>query len=138
MGLRNRQQQVASVTIARSLAAQQRLCGKHRELAARKDSKSVVNAAVARELAEFVWVEMVATDRTTSGSPGPVLDRVGVHYQTIGYLERGEYSPTLALAFRIAAVFELPLTEVFSDRPFPSLREVLTHGADPSSPKDAS
>ena len=54
-----------------------------------------------------------------------LADTVGVHYQTIGYLERGEYSPSLALAFRIAAVFELPLTAVFSDRPFPALRDVL-------------
>lgn len=54
-----------------------------------------------------------------------LADAVGVHYQTIGYLERGEYSPSLALAFRIAAVFELPLTEVFSDQPFPALRDVL-------------
>jgi putative transcriptional regulator len=54
-----------------------------------------------------------------------LAEAVGVHYQTIGYLERGEYSPSLALAFRIAAVFELPLTEVFSDHPFPSLRDVL-------------
>jgi putative transcriptional regulator len=59
-----------------------------------------------------------------------LAEAVGVHYQTIGYLERGEYSPSLALAFRIAAVFELPLTEVFSNQPFPSLREVLAHGTD--------
>lgn len=58
-----------------------------------------------------------------------LAEAVGVHYQTIGYLERGEYSPSLALAFRIAEVFELPLTEVFSDRPFPTLRDVLTQGA---------
>lgn len=62
VGLNNRQQQVTSAAIARSWAAQQRLCGKHRKLATRKDSKSVVNAAVARELAGFVWAEMVATD----------------------------------------------------------------------------
>jgi DNA-binding XRE family transcriptional regulator len=29
----------------------------------------------------------------------------GVHYQTIGYLERGEYSPSLHLALRIAQSF---------------------------------
>lgn len=63
-----------------------------------------------------------------------LADAVGVHYQTIGYLERGEYSPSLALAFRIAAVFELPLTEVFSDRPFPPLREVLAHATDHAAP----
>ena len=62
IGLRTRQQQVTSATIARSWTAQQRLCAKHRKLAARKDSKSVVNAAVARELAGFVWAEMFADD----------------------------------------------------------------------------
>jgi putative transcriptional regulator len=59
-----------------------------------------------------------------------LAEAVGVHYQTIGYLERGEYAPSLALAFRIAGVFGLPLTEVFSDRPFPSLSEVLASRAD--------
>jgi putative transcriptional regulator len=29
-----------------------------------------------------------------------VAEAVGVHYQTIGYLERGEYSPSLVLALR--------------------------------------
>jgi len=39
---------------------------------------------------------------------------VGVHYQTIGYLERGEYSPSLALALRIARVFRTPVENVFA------------------------
>jgi transposase len=59
VGLRARHQQVTAATVARSWVAQQRLCSKFRKLAARKDSKSVVNAAVARELAGFVWAEMV-------------------------------------------------------------------------------
>ncbi len=46
---------------------------------------------------------------------------VGVHYQTIGYLERSEYNPSLALAMRIAAVFGLPVEAVFSFTPFPPL-----------------
>jgi DNA-binding XRE family transcriptional regulator len=29
-------------------------------------------------------------------------EALGVHYQTIGYLERGEYSPSLYLALKIA------------------------------------
>lgn len=41
-----------------------------------------------------------------------------IHYQTVGYLERGEYSPSLALAFRIAEYFGLPIEEIFSPRPF--------------------
>ncbi|MBO2463166.1 helix-turn-helix transcriptional regulator [Actinomadura sp. LCR2-06] len=46
---------------------------------------------------------------------------LGVHYQTIGYLERGEYSPSLHLALRIAAFFEVPVEVVFSLAPFPRL-----------------
>lgn len=39
---------------------------------------------------------------------------LGVHYQTVGYLERGEYSPSLALALRIASLFEVPVEDIFS------------------------
>lgn len=46
---------------------------------------------------------------------------LGVHYQTIGYLERGEYSPSLHLALRIAAYFEVPVEVVFSLTPFPRI-----------------
>ena len=47
-----------------------------------------------------------------------LADEVGVHYQTIGYLERGEYSPSLSLALRIAGVLEVPLEQLFSLEPF--------------------
>ncbi|SFO98637.1 DNA-binding transcriptional regulator, XRE-family HTH domain [Amycolatopsis arida] len=50
-----------------------------------------------------------------------LADALGVHYQTIGYLERGEYSPSLHLALRIAEYFEVPVEVVFSIRPFPRL-----------------
>jgi putative transcriptional regulator len=50
---------------------------------------------------------------------------IGVHYQTVGYLERGEYSPSLALAFRIARFFDLPVEAVFSDEPFAPLSSVV-------------
>ena len=43
---------------------------------------------------------------------------VGVHYQTVGYLERGEYSPSLYLALRIAEFFGVPVELIFSTRPF--------------------
>lgn len=39
--------------------------------------------------------------------------RVGVHYQTIGYLERGEYSPSLVLALRIAAALDTSVEGLF-------------------------
>ncbi|WP_395726775.1 helix-turn-helix transcriptional regulator [Nakamurella sp.] len=46
---------------------------------------------------------------------------VGVHYQTVGYLERGEYSPSLLLALRIAEYFQLPVEQVFATKPFPRI-----------------
>jgi putative transcriptional regulator len=39
--------------------------------------------------------------------------RVGLTRQTIAAIEAGKYSPSLETAFRIAAVFELPLEQVF-------------------------
>jgi DNA-binding XRE family transcriptional regulator len=48
-------------------------------------------------------------------------EALGVHYQTVGYLERGEYSPSLFLALKIADYFEVPLEVVFSTEPFARL-----------------
>jgi len=53
-----------------------------------------------------------------------LADALGVHYQTIGYLERGEYSPSLYLALRIAEFFEVPVEVLFSTSPFPRLGAV--------------
>jgi DNA-binding XRE family transcriptional regulator len=50
-----------------------------------------------------------------------LADALGVHYQTVGYLERGEFSPSLYLALRIAEYFEVPIEIVFSTKPFPRL-----------------
>ena len=50
-----------------------------------------------------------------------LADALGVHYQTIGYLERGEYSPSLYLALRIAEYFEIPVEVIFSTAPFPRI-----------------
>ena len=43
-----------------------------------------------------------------------LADKVGAVRQTIAYLERGEYMPSLALAWRIAKVLETPLEDVFT------------------------
>ena len=50
-----------------------------------------------------------------------LAEALNVHYQTVGYLERGEYSPSLYLALRIAEFFAVPVEVVFSTRPFPRL-----------------
>jgi DNA-binding XRE family transcriptional regulator len=47
-----------------------------------------------------------------------LADAIGVHYQTIGYLERGEYSPSLLLALKIAKTLEVEIPELFSVKPF--------------------
>ncbi|WP_122261701.1 helix-turn-helix transcriptional regulator [Ornithinimicrobium cerasi] len=50
-----------------------------------------------------------------------LAEALGVHYQTVGYLERGEYSPSLLLALSIARYFDVPVEVVFSLEPFPRL-----------------
>lgn len=42
-----------------------------------------------------------------------LADKVGVTRQTIVAIEKGNYSPSLELAFRIALAFNVPLHEVF-------------------------
>ncbi len=45
-----------------------------------------------------------------------LAERVGVTRQTVNAIELGKYSPSLEVAFRIAAVFVKPLEEVFQFR----------------------
>jgi putative transcriptional regulator len=52
-------------------------------------------------------------------------DALGINYQTVGYLERGDYNPSLELAFRIAEYFGLPLEAVFSRSPFAPMSSQL-------------
>ena len=54
-----------------------------------------------------------------------LAEAVAVNPQTIGYLERGDYSPSCELALKIAAYFNVPLEAVFSLRPFRPLAETL-------------
>jgi len=52
--------------------------------------------------------------RTQAGlSRQELADQVGVHYQTIGYIERGEYAPSLVLALKIASVLGASVEEIF-------------------------
>ena len=54
-----------------------------------------------------------------------LADAVSVNYQTIGYLERGEYNPSLELAFRLSELFGLPIEAIFAREPFRPLSEEL-------------
>ena len=45
-----------------------------------------------------------------------LADKIGVTRQTVNAIEQGKYSPSLEAAFRIAAVFGVPLEQVFHYR----------------------
>ena len=51
-----------------------------------------------------------------------LADAVGVNYQTIGFLERGDYNPSLALAFELSRYFGVPIEAIFSPKPFQPLK----------------
>ena len=59
-----------------------------------------------------------------------LADAVGVNPQTIGYLERGDYSPSLELGMKIAQVFDVPVELVFSFTPFESVAAALRRAAE--------
>lgn len=46
-----------------------------------------------------------------------LADQVDVTRQTINAVENGKYAPSLEVAFRIAAVFDVPMEEVFQYEP---------------------
>ena len=46
-----------------------------------------------------------------------LADIIGVNVQTIGFLERGDYNPSLLLALQIAEYFKLPVEAIFSREP---------------------
>lgn len=59
-----------------------------------------------------------------------LADAVGVNFQTIGYLERGDYNASLELAMKLARYFGVPIEMIFSMEPFePLSREALRKGA---------
>lgn len=68
---------------------------------------------------EPVLHNRLAVLRTEHGlSRQDLADALGVNYQTVGYLERGEYNPSLDLALRAAEYFGLPVEVIFSRQPF--------------------
>lgn len=54
-----------------------------------------------------------------------LAEKVGVNFQTVGYLEREEYNPSLDLAFKISEYFGLPVEMVFSVEPMRPMSQEL-------------
>ncbi len=57
--------------------------------------------------------KIVEFRRKQNITQGELADRVGVRRETIVRLERGQYNPSLKLAYDIANVFGVPIEEVF-------------------------
>ena len=75
---------------------------------------------------EPVLYNRLAVMRTERGlSRQELADALDVNYQTIGYLERGEYNPSLDLALRVAEYFSVPLEAIFSRKPFRPMSQEL-------------
>ena len=47
-------------------------------------------------------------------SQGDLAERLGVSRQSVNAIETGRYDPSLPLAFKIAAIFDLPIEAIFS------------------------
>jgi putative transcriptional regulator len=68
----------------------------------------------------------IAVLRTERAISRQVLaQRIGVNPQTVGFLERGDYVPSLELAFRLSKFFGLPIEAIFSTEPFRPLSEQM-------------
>jgi putative transcriptional regulator len=75
------------------------------------------------ELRIFNRIAVLRAERGLSRAQ--LASELGVNYQTVGYLERGEYAPSLELAMRIAEYFALPIEAIFGRAPFTPLSDAL-------------
>lgn len=79
----------------------------------------------------------IAVFRTERGLSRKALAAlVGVNPQTIGFLERGSYSPSVELALKLARAFGATVDALFSLDPFPSLAQQLSAPSPPSPETD--
>jgi len=68
-------------------------------------------------------ISMLRAERNVSRKE--LAEAVGVNFQTVGYIERGDYNPSLEVALKISRFFGLPVEIVFSLEPFPPLSSQL-------------
>ena len=71
----------------------------------------------------FNRIAVLRAERGLSRSA--LADALEINYQTVGYIERGDFNPSLELAFRISEFFGLPLEAIFSRKPFRPLSEEI-------------
>lgn len=68
-------------------------------------------------------IAVLRTERSISRKD--LAEAVGVNPQTIGYLERGDYSPSLELGMKIARHFGVPVEMIFAFEAFEPLTAQL-------------
>ena len=64
----------------------------------------------------FNRIAVLRAERQLSRSD--LASALDISYQTVGYLERAEFNPSLELAFRISEQFGVPIEAIFSRTPF--------------------
>jgi DNA-binding XRE family transcriptional regulator len=69
----------------------------------------------------FNRIAVLRAERGLSRSA--LADALEINYQTVGYIERGDFNPSLELAFRISEYFGLPIEAIFSRKPLRPLSE---------------
>ncbi len=83
-----------------------------------------MNSASQKPPGESGLYNRIAVLRAERGiSRQELADAMDVNYQTIGFLERGDYSPSLKLALSLAEYFALPVEAIFSKQPFQPLSQ---------------
>lgn len=92
----------------------------------RKTKRGVDTAEDRARAEERPLYNRIAVLRTERGlSRQQLADALGINYQTVGYLERGEYNPSLELAFRISEQFDIPIEVIFGREPFAPMSAML-------------
>ena len=71
----------------------------------------------------FNRIAVLRAERGLSRSA--LADALEINYQTVGYIERGDFNPSLELAFRISEYFGLPIEAIFSRKHFRPLSEEI-------------
>ena len=95
---------------------------------------SVTSALKARKI--FNRIAVLRQERGISRKQ--LAEVLGINFQTVGYLEREEYNPSLDLALRISEYFGFPVEFIFAVSPIkPLSQELLEQRGKSSSPRHA-
>lgn len=65
------------------------------------------------ELEHSMWTRIKELRARNNLTQADLAELVGVRRETIVFLEKGQYNPSLKLAYSIAQVFNLSIEEVF-------------------------